>query len=624
MRNYLTLVLAFAMFNCFGSPFSGDSNVVISSASEQYRFVYEKKSKEVHIEQESEKTYYCNYFRTSISYVAFYDDKSTIDNVVIYVNGSKNKMIAPKYNYWSIQDVFYSDARICYFDLPLEKKETSSSVRLEKTNLDPRYFTTIYFSDQFSVKNKQVTITIPKWMNVELKEMNFKGCDISKKTVYNQKEDADEITYTINNLSFKDGERHSPGPSYIQPHLLVLCKYAETPNGHISYFNSLADQYAWYHSLTKELDPKDPAVVSRAQEITKGITPEIDKAKAILYWMHNNIRYVAFENGIAGFKPEKAEEVLRRKYGDCKGMANLTRSLLISSGLDGRLCWIGTNHIAYDYSTPSLAVDNHMICALILKGKTYFLDATENYLSFDEYAERIQGRQVLIEDGDKYIFTKIPPTTYAQNADNEKAILSIAGTDLTGTVSSEWKGEDKELILSLVNGTKKEKSSDAFMHYLSENNTSYQMSDFVTSDMNNLDKPLTAQYKLLHKNALSAFNNEIYVDIDFHKEFNNFIFDLKERQTDYWFSFKMNIQREVELNIPAGYVVTSIPNNLAVKSEDYEFTVVLTQKAGKIFYKKNIIIRNPHLSKLKFDQWNKDIDKLKSFYNEQILLSLKK
>ena len=39
--------------------------------------------------------------------------------------------------------------------------------------------------------------------------------------------------------------------------------------------------------------------------------------------------------------------------------------MLKAIGLDGRLCWLGTNHIAYDYSTPSLGVDNHMICLVI-------------------------------------------------------------------------------------------------------------------------------------------------------------------------------------------------------------------------------------------------------------------
>ncbi|MEO6489675.1 MAG: hypothetical protein ABIO04_07015 [Ferruginibacter sp.] len=98
-------------------------------------------------------------------------------------------------------------------------------------------------------------------------------------------------------------------------------------------------------------------------------------------------------------------------------MAHLTKEFLRSIRFDARLCWIGTNHIAFDYSTPSMAVDNHMICALIFQGKTYFLDATENYIGLNEYAERIQGRQVLIVDGDKYIYTKVPSTITSKTYD---------------------------------------------------------------------------------------------------------------------------------------------------------------------------------------------------------------
>ena len=89
-------------------------------------------------------------------------------------------------------------------------------------------------------------------------------------------------------------------------------------------------------------------------------------------------------------------------------MANLTKALLKLAGYDARLTWIGTNHLAYDYSIPSLAVDNHMVCTVLLNGKRYIMDATEKYNALGDYAERIQGRPILIENGDKYILDKVP------------------------------------------------------------------------------------------------------------------------------------------------------------------------------------------------------------------------
>src|SRR6266498_2947640 len=421
-----------------------DSNVVVSASKELYEFVWQKSANNVQVKQSLNTSYYCNSYRTTIPVAEMYDNETSIDDVDFTVDGKKPKDIKPQYSYYSVDDIFYSDEHICFFPLPLEKKGSSSTVSFKKTISDPRYFINIFFSEPYMVMNKEVNIKVPRWMKVELKEMNFKGYQISKSSHYDSGDDADIYTYTIKNLPAKENENDCPGPSYIYPHILVLSKEASVDNGKTTYFNTVADQYAWYHQLVSNIGSDEAAVKAKAQEITSGVANDLDKIKAIFYWMQNNIRYVAFEDGIAGFRPDKANEVIRKKYGDCKGMANATKELLKSLGYDARLCWIGTNHIAYDYSTPSLSVDNHMICALKFQGKMYFLDATENYLGFNEYAERIQGRQCLIEDGDKYILTNIPSTTYEQNSDEEKRILSVNGTDLKGTATHEWKGEEKE------------------------------------------------------------------------------------------------------------------------------------------------------------------------------------
>jgi hypothetical protein len=616
-----TLILMFLVK--IGFAFQNDSNVVISSAKDNYEFVYSKKDNGVKIEQAIHTTYLCNSFRTSVPVVEFYDDKTSIDEVKIYVDGSKAKYITPKYEYYSINNIFYSDAHVCYFNLPLEKKGSASEVYFQKTITDPRYFTAIYFSDELNIVNKEIVLTIPKWMKVELKELNFAGYSITKQLQYDAKKDADIITYTLKNIAQQKRERNSPGASYTEPHILVLCKYADTEDGKLTYFNTLDNQYAWYRSLTKDLPTNTAVIKTQAETITKGATTDLDKIKKIFYWLHDNIRYIAFEDGIAGFKPDKADEVLRKKYGDCKGMANLTKELLKALGFDARLCWIGTNHIAYDYSTPSIAVDNHMICALLYQGKTYFLDATENYISFNEYAERIQGRQVLIEDGDKYIKTNVPTTTYLQNADFEKSNWVIKGNNIEGAIQRNWNGEEKVNIFSQLNSIKKENNIDAFKKYLSDNNKSYIISNFTTSSLSDYDQPITAKFDVQHNNAVSSFDNEMYLDIDFEKDLKDFTFEKNERTKDYWFSYKLNKKIEKTVDLPEGYAVTSLPANVSIKNSDYEFVATITKQPTKIEYKKSLIIKNPRLSKNKFEQWNADIEKLKKFYNEQIVLTKK-
>ncbi|EHQ27922.1 transglutaminase-like domain-containing protein [Mucilaginibacter paludis] len=615
----VTTILFFGVLNVLGLP--KDKNVTISSSNQSYEFVFNAKTQQVEIKQKLITNYYCNGFREVIPITEMYNDQVSIDDVDFNVDGRRDRTIKPEYTYYKIRDVFYSDERVCYFPLALEKKGATGKVTFEETVKDPKYFTSIFFPEHYKVLHKEVTIKIPRWMKVDIKELNFAGADITKTTRYDSHNDADVITFTINNLAAEEQEDNSPGPTYVLPHLLIQCKSSSANGNQVTYFNELKDQYAWYHLITKDMGNDKAVLKAKALEIVKDKTADMDKIKAVFYWMQKNIHYLAFENGMAGFKPEKADEVLRKNYGDCKGMAHLTKELLCALGYDARLCWIGTNHIAYDYSTPSLAVDNHMICALIFKGKTYFLDATETYNGFDEYAERIQGRQVLIENGDQYILTHVPATTFAQNLDSEKRRISIAGTDIQGIAEHVWKGEEKEYMLGNLNDMQKNKSGEALDKYLSNRNSDYVISNLITSDLNDIDRDLSISYTLSFKNGVSRFGKDYYVDMDQRKELNGWNIDTAQRSNDYWFDYKMNISRQTELTVPAGYRVTSLPPNLAIQNNNYEFTIQYSKQNDKVLYKKSIVLKNTRIAKSQFALWNNDIAKLTEAYNQQLVLT---
>ena len=172
----------------------------------------------------------------------------------------------------------------------------------------------------------------------------------------------------------------------------------------------------------------------------------MEKIESIFYWVQDNIRYIAFEDGIMGFKPDAAQNVLKNKYGDCKGKANLLKEMLKLAGYDARLTWIGTSDLPYDYSLPSLAVDNHMICTVILNGKKYFLDGTEYFIALNDYSQRIQGKQVLIEDGKNYILDRVPVFPPERNKVKRITKLSLEADALNGNTSVEYNGESKTML----------------------------------------------------------------------------------------------------------------------------------------------------------------------------------
>ena len=618
-------VFALMLFACLSvraqTVSDDDKNVVISKAKRAFKFVKGTADHPVQVKEETDRTYTCNNYRTDIPVVEFYNDVETMDDVNIYVSESRKHGIWPRYEYYNADGVFYSDAHVCYFQLPLIEKGTTSQVIIKKTTLDPHYFTSIYFTDNQDILEQEVKLIVPSWMQLEIKEFNFKTFSIQKNVSPNGDETV--YTYTMKNIPAIAKESSAPGPGYFVPHILVLCKSAQPKDKKYTYFNTVKEQYDWYKNLVAQVENDEKFIKEKTLEIVKGVSAEEEKVKTIFQWVQDNVRYIAFENGVAGFKPEKAQEVLRKKYGDCKGMANLLTEMLRSINLDARKCWIGTKHIAYDYSTPSLSVDNHMICAWMNKGKPVYLDATEKYIGFGEIAERIQGRQTLIENGNQYLLEKVPVATYKQNTATEQRKFIVEGNSLKGHVIQVWKGENKEWMLTSLNDIKKDKQENALKQYLAKGKQNYEITNLTIGNLSNYNADLKVEYDVIWKDIFTDFDKETYLDADNRRSFDNYKIDEKKRKLPYWFSFKNNLVFETEILLPAGKIISTMPESLAIYQPGYSFVASYSNTGGKLIYKNEIILSQTALETAGFAQWNKDIEQLTNFYNQQIVLTQK-
>lgn len=590
-----------------------DDDVIITNAIGLYSF--EEDDGAVVVKEKTER-YYESTKRTSTLVSEMYNDQISLDQV----KAKKNNKI--KYSLYTTDDMFYSDAKICYFDLNFDKAGAKAEAKFQKTYKEPRYFTDIYFTEMVFVKEKMVTIGVPSWMNIELIERNFTP-NIKKEVKVNNKDNSHTYIYTVTDLPAYKMEDNMPGKSYIYPHIQVLVKSANLKSGKETYFETLDDQYAWYYKIVQGVNNDEKIIETKAKEIIKDCKTDMDKIKTLYAWVQDHIRYIAFEDGIAGFRPDDAQEVLRKKYGDCKGMANLVKTMLKTVGFDARLAWIGTSHIAYDYSTPSLAVDNHMICALFFEGQTYYLDPTVKYMPLGEYPHTIQGRQTLIEDGEdgRYILARVPEFTPVLNTDSTSFKYVIDGNVIRGKVERIFRGESKQKILSLMEATPKDKLNEAINRFLENGNQQDNASNIVMTGANSQSEEVKIVYDEIRKTGVQILGNECYVDLDLSKEFIASNIDLEERVNDIEFSYQYHIVKDVVLEIPAGYKVSYLPEPLDVKTDEYSFSISYEKKGEEVHYRRQLTIEKLHLAKDKFKRWNEDIKKLKKQYAEQIVLT---
>jgi hypothetical protein len=596
-----------------------DENIIILKNNENVSFSLSKRDDKVKVtHQVSEELMNINN-RTDIQKYIYYDGESYITSFELKYRSKKPAYFQVIDRAVSDDDIFHHDARVKYTNVDFPVQGYKYYFESIKKTKDIKYFTTLYFTNKYHTLKKEIKITVPKWLDIEFKEINFDGYNISKKEHFDKKLNATIITYTAENLTSEFDDKQAPGPSYIYPHLLILTKSFRKEEKQHTLFDETKDLYTWYKSLIDSMDENPIELKEKVNELTKDANSEEEKIKNIYYWIQDNIRYIAFEDGIAGFKPDESQNVYKKRYGDCKGMANLTKQMLREAGFDARLTWIGTKRIAYDYSTPSLSVDNHMICTLIKDGEKIFLDGTEKYNSFGEYAERIQGKQALIENGDDFILAKVPVTPYSENKETYHFNAKIIDDALVGNVIKSYNGESRASFLYHYNATKTNKKETALNSYLNNNDKNLSVSNIVTSNIDDRDGILNINYDLTQKNAVSSFDNEIYIDLDYFKEYGKFEFT--NRSTDYLFSHKKNLSSVISLEIPEGYKITEIPKDIYADTDNYKIDVSYSQEGNSLIYSKSIILKNAIIKTTDFNTWNDVIKKLHATYKEQLVLT---
>ncbi|MFD2919956.1 transglutaminase domain-containing protein [Terrimonas rubra] len=621
----LSVLLCFFLFlhakaQSAGEEENAPENVAITNYTREFRFEAGTRENPVVIKEVSTKEYLCKSYRTRVTIAEFFGQEETVDDINIQVD-SKKYNYKPVAEYYEMDGIFYSDAKVYHFQIPLAKQNSTSRVVFKKTVLDPRYFCNVFFMDHYAIENGSVRIVVPNWMNVELKEYNFSRYGVE--SAVNKGANETIYTYTFKGLPAISDESSAPGITQYSPHVLVMSKSAANDFGSFTYFKTVKEQYNWYNKLVKELGDETGKLKAQTEAIVAGSQTDEEKVKKVFQWVQDNIRYIAFENGIAGFKPAPAIDVYQKKYGDCKGMANLLTTMLRSINLDARRCWIGTNKIAYDYSTPSLAVDNHMISAWFKNGKPVFLDATEKYIGFGEVAERIQGRQTLIEDGSQYILERVSVATYTQNTAIESRKLTIDGNNLKGTVSHTWIGENKVWLLNQLNSIKQEKKEDAIKNFLADNKKGYEISNMQVHNLNDYNAPLKITYDLVWKNVISNFGKEAYLEVDNRRTYEGFTIDENKRKQPVILPFKNHTIFETEIMLPDNFSAEKLPAVLDIKNQAYRFSITYKKEGRKLLYRREIAIDRTELKPETFTTWNKDIKTLKNFYNEQLELTVK-
>ncbi|HET9594525.1 MAG TPA: DUF3857 domain-containing protein, partial [Anaeromyxobacteraceae bacterium] len=220
------------------------------------------------------------------------------------------------------------------------------------------------------------------------------------------------------------------------------------PFVHVSTYETWDDVARFYWRLVKEQVAPTAEVRETALRIAADVRadrrargePEAGDALALVQAVHRFVvtqtRYVGLEIGIHGYKPYRVEEVLERRFGDCKDKASLTRALLEALGIDARLVLLRMRKLGRMPERPaSLAIFNHAI--LWVPRFDLWLDGTAAYSGSRDLPGEDRGATVLVvEPGAGGRFGTVPEARPEDNASTASYQVALAA-DGSATVRGE-------------------------------------------------------------------------------------------------------------------------------------------------------------------------------------------
>ncbi|WP_430810268.1 MULTISPECIES: transglutaminase-like domain-containing protein [unclassified Carboxylicivirga] len=593
-------------------------NAIIASSAYNSQYTFRVNAQGLQVE-EKEKTDLIS-LESNIKYYknVYYNDNVDLTHGSARYTSGRGKLKYDKiYGNYEVDGIFYSDAKVAHYNFDMLYESTEVTFRSTCLYKDPKYLTKVFLQDTEPVHKRNISFHIPDGVDVELVEMNFEGYSITR--TEEKKEGVTLVNFSCEQLKKLEDEDNSRGILYHAPHIIVLSKSYTANGSKKTVISTVDDLYNWYNSLAQKVKVDNSPYAELVNQLTAGAKSNEEKIKKIYYWVQEHIKYIAFEEGIAGFKPDAPQNVYNNRYGDCKGMAILTKSMLKVAGIDARLTWIGTSKIPYNYDLPSLCVDNHMVCTAFTNDKMFVLDATEKYIGLGKNAERIQGKEMLIENGDTYIRKHVPTHTAEDNLLLRTENIQIENNNLVGEGSLLVKGETKKNILYLSNNTKVEDKNDLFNYLsVSESNNEDKVQVLNAPDSNR-DKPLELKYNYNITNRISEFDGELFIELDWDKRLSGAKID-KERKSAYAFGKKVMSKTLKTVSIPKGYKLSYLPEAVSFSDGEIMVNVHMKSNGNTITYTNEVKINNGLILPEQFELWNTIIEKLNTFYGDQIIL----
>lgn len=350
------------------------------------------------------------------------------------------------------------------------------------------------------------------------------------------------------------------------------------------------------------------------ERVVKGVESKEEKVNAIFNYVKTKMHW---NKQLGIYTEEGVKKAYLDRTGNVAEINFILISMLNASGLAAYPVLVSTikNGVA---SFPNRTAFNYVIGLVEIDGKRLLLDATGDYTTpgiLPEYVLNRTGR-LIRQNGDSEEINLAP----AVNSKNTVTVLSTI--DKEGKMSGKVRvGKNNYEALAFreeYTGT----NSESYQETLENLYGGLRIKNYIVENEKNIYNPIQETFDFTSDNTTEIIGDKMYINpLLFYSQTKN-PFIQEERKLPVFFGYPKQNRYTINIEIPDGYTVESIPQSLNIKTEEniasYKFNIQVT--ANKILIVVTTEINNmlvaPEFYPTLKDYYKKIIDK----QNEKIVL----
>jgi transglutaminase-like putative cysteine protease len=320
------------------------------------------------------------------------------------------------------------------------------------------------------------------------------------------------------------------------------------------------------------------------RQITKDKESLQEKIEAITKYLRDNFRYVAMMLAEHNLEPHPAYEVFQNKFGDCKDQSILLITMLKELGMKSYPV------LVRDYKDgdireflPSPNYFNHVIVAVELEGKLYFVDPLIEGYRIDEIPYGLEGDYVFIVTDKNSEFMQLPFMHLSQKTviNNNNIYLRDDGSAVIELKYIADRNESINLRKNIRLST--QRAAKDFIEFLENLTKGGELIDYSVNGIEDKYGLLTLRLKSQVQKYTKLFGPIMIFGYD-STSFSD-IFYQKERKYPIWFNTEAKTIEITEYVIPEDFSFEYIPDNVSLNSDWMKVTVRYIRKNRNIIRK---------------------------------------